>query len=556
MYSFLTFLELLGGLGLFLYGMRIMSDGIQRRSGSKFRRTLGIFTTNRFAGVLTGLGVTAIIQSSSATTVLLVSIVNAGLIGLEQAIGVIMGANIGTTLTGWIVSVLGFKFKITTLALPAIAIAMPMFFSKKEKLREIAGILIGFGILFLGLHMMKESVPDLKNNPEVLEFLSRFSDKGYLSLFLFVAVGTVLTVVVQSSSAAMAITLTMAYKGWIDFPTASAIVLGENIGTTITAYLASLGMNVNAKRAARAHMLFNLVGVAWMFLLFIPFLNGVDAIVPGDSADPHNIPIHLSAFHTAFNIANMGLLIGFVSFIARLARKMVPDPSEPEELKLTFISAQTAEDVESNLISAQAELARMAAMVYDMSTWVMNALQEDAEAIQQTRTKISEYEDKTDELQVSISLFLTNCMTGSLSEDQAHRIQAMYRMAHELENVGDSCKSVIRVLEKRALKEWTFHESGIDHLIEYQGHVMDFLKYNNDFLSRAISDFSLEFARSMEDNLNAQRNKLRKVVRRSLSTGTDVDVRGELAFLDIVRHMEQVGDACFNISEEIIEVSD
>lgn len=551
MTQFMQWLELLGGLGLFLYGMRVMSDGIQRRAGSKLKKTLSYLTINRFAGVGTGLAVTAIIQSSSATTVLLVSIVNAGLMGLEQAISVIMGANIGTTFTAWIVSLLGFKFKITILALPSVALGMLLSFSKSEKRREISGILIGFGILFLGLSIMKDSVPDIKNNPQALSFLAHFSDVNILNVMLFVLAGTLLTVCVQSSSAAMAITITMAYKGWITFPIAAAIVLGENIGTTITAYLASLGMKVPAKRAARAHMLFNLIGVAWILILFFPFVRMIDAIVPGNPADPTNIPFHLSAFHTVFNIANTCLLIGFIPMIAKVVERLVPSrPTLPERVeRLPFVRTQTAEDVESNLISAQAELGRMSSMVLDMSQWVLNSLQENNSSAARTREKIDEFEDLTDQIQQNTSEFLTDCMVGNLNEEQANRIRSMNRIAHELENIGDGCKKITYWLEKRASKKLEFHKSGVEELSDYNTHVLDFLKYNDDHLNNRMKEFSLDHAKKMEKDLNQQRNDLNKIVRKRLISGDDV--RAEMIFLDIVRHLEQMGDSCFNISEEI-----
>lgn len=547
-------LELIGGLGLFLYGMRVMSDGIQRRSGPRLQRILGMLTKNRFAGVATGLLVTGVIQSSSATTVLLVSIVNAGLMGLEQAIGVVMGANIGTTFTAWIISVIGFNFKITALALPSIAIGIPFFFSKHEKRRELAGVLIGFGILFMGLDVMKSSVPDLQGNPDVLSFLTHFTGGGYGSILFFVLVGTVLTVIVQSSSAAMAITITMAYKGWINMPIAAAIVLGENIGTTITAYLASLGMNENAKRTARAHMIFNLLGVGWILILFFPFLGLVDRLIPGDMSQATNIPYHLSAFHSMFNIINTAALISFVPIIAAIVRKMIPDRDDDDEQgHLKFISAQTAEDVESNLISARAELGRMAKIVYDMSLWVLNAIQEDKSEIKETRAKVNEFEALTDQIQNRISAFLTECMVqGNLSEEQGNRIRAMYRMAHEFENIGDGCKKIVAWLDRRAKKDSPFHKQAKEELSDYISHVLDFLKYNTDYLNSAVKQFSIDHAKAMEKNINQERNRLRKLVRSYLSSGGDV--RGEMIFMDIVRHLEQMGDCCFNVSEEIISI--
>lgn len=552
-YSWVRVLELFGGLGLFLYGMHVLSDAVQRRAGKRMRGIMAALTTNRFAGVLTGLGATAIIQSSSATTVLLVSLVNAGIVNLTQAIGVIMGANIGTTLTGWLVSILGFKFKIAAVALPAIAIGTPLFFSKVEKRREIAGILIGFGITFLGLSIMKDSVPNLRDNAHVLEFIAHFNKHNILVYPVFVLAGTLLTVLVQSSSAAMTITITMAFQGWINFPIAAAIVLGENIGTTITAYLASLGMNVHAKRAARAHLIFNLLGVCWMLLLINPFLSLIDAIVPGDAAEPKHLPFHLSAFHTMFNVLNTCLLIGFVKHIANLTKRWIPDSTDEKDTShLVFINTQTAEDVESNLISVQAELARMGEIVYNMSIWELNAMQEDSNELKDTRTKILQFEKETDEIQQNINIFLAECMSRGVSEEQARRIQSMYRMAHELERIADCCKHVINLLAKRANKEWSFHKKGVEDLAAYQGYVLDFLKYNSDYLANITPDFSLDTAKEMEDNLNQQRNKFRKLARKELANGDNI--KGEMIFLDLVRHMEQIGDCCFNIAEEISEL--
>jgi phosphate:Na+ symporter len=547
--SIMRFLELAGGLGLFLYGMHVLSDSVQRRAGKRMRHVLNIFTANRFAGVTTGLLVTTVIQSSSATTVLLVSIVNAGLMTLEQAIGVVMGANIGTTMTAWIVSLLGFQFKITAMALPAIAFGIPLFFSRREKHREIAGILIGFGILFLGLSVMKDSVPDIHGNPQVMAFVARFSGESILNVILFVVIGTVLTICVQSSSAAMAITITMAFKGWINFPAAAAIVLGENIGTTITAYLASLGMNVEAKRTACAHMLFNLIGVAWILAVFFPFLRAIDALVPGDCTDPHVLPFHLSAFHSVFNVANTALLVGFVPLLARLVRHMVPERAVIGRPHLALVTTQTAEDVDANLISAQAELGRMSGIVNDMALWVMNALQQDETLFHATRAKVAANENATDEIRDNINQFLTDCMTATLSEEQANRIRAMYRVAQELESIGDRCRNIMRRLNKRAKSQAAFHEAGVQDLAEYVGYVLDFLRYNHDSLTGKTAMDTLDTAKAMEKNLNHGRNRLRKMVHATLAGGADV--RGELIFLDIVRLLEQIGDHSYNIAREL-----
>jgi len=334
-YSFFDVLTLIGALGFFIYGMKVMSEGIQKVAGSKMRKVLGMMTSNRFKGIFTGFLITGLIQSSSATTVMVVSFVNAGLLSLIQSIGVIMGANIGTTITAWLISIIGFKVSISTFALPLIGFGLPLLFARGSKLKSWGEILIGFAILFIGLNELKESVPDLGSNPEILQFLSGFTNMGVLSVFLFIGIGTLVTISVQSSSAAMALTLVMANNGWIPFEMAAAMVLGENIGTTITANLAALIANVHAKRAARAHLIFNISGVVWMVIMFRPFLSMINhymiefqGVSPMDPGQPESIPIALSIFHTSFNIINTLILVWFVKPIANIAIKLVKSTGE------------------------------------------------------------------------------------------------------------------------------------------------------------------------------------------------------------------------------------
>ena len=553
MKGILQFLNLIGGLGVFLVGMRIMSDGIQKRAGNRLKSVLHTMTENRFAGVLTGVGVTSIIQSSSATTVLLVSLVNAGLVTLKQSIGVIMGANIGTTLTAWIVSIVGFKFKIASVALPAIAVAIPFYFSARTKRREIADILIGFGLLFLGLSFMKDSVPDIKNNPEVLAFLSDWSQWGYGSVLLFVLIGTLLTVVVQSSSAAMTITITMAFKGWITFPVAAAVVLGENLGTTITAYLASLPMNATAKRTARAHMMFNVLGVLWMLVVFIPFTRMVEALVPGDAADPANIPYHLSMFHTLFNISNTVLLVGFVGPISRVVEKMVKDDgvkSSKAPYNLILVPGSLPDAVDSNLITIRRDLATMAGEVSDMLMNVMNGANNPKE-FAKSKDDLTFREQRVDDMQEQMMGYLSKCTRQPLGVDQSKTVAAFLRMANELESVADSTYGIGLLLVKLHKKGWTFHDQGDSELIDYTSQVLDFLRYNQDFLDRKLEDYDINLAKSMEAGIDKMRNRLRKRSRKTIERDEDVDVKGELIFMDVVRHLEHIGDSSLNVSEAI-----
>ncbi len=553
MSAVLQILNLLGGLGIFLIGMKSMSDGIHKRSGDRLKTLLGALTTNRFMGVLTGLTATSIVQSSSATTVILVSLVNAGLVNLQQSIGVIMGANIGTTLTAWLVSVFGFKVKITSFALPAIALAIPFYFSKSDKKRDVAEAIIGFGLLFLGLHLMKESVPDIKNNPDVLQFLQHFTSMGYLSILIFVMIGTLLTVVVQSSSAAMAITLTMAYKGWIDFPIAAAIVLGENIGTTITAFLASLPMKSEAKRAARAHMFFNLMGVTWMLIVFFPFLKLVDYLVPGSVADPTHIPLHLSMFHTTFNITNTALLIWFVPLIANMVRKTVKDDEEGKEYgdyRFTPVPSNIPDAVESNLINVHAEAARMARENYATMEMIQGAVS-NFSRIDETSEHVGRVETYLDDMQEELTDFLVGCTRDSLSEIQARRVQSVQRIIYELESISDSAYSITMLLKKLKDGDMELHKKGPEELAEYAGRVLEFLKFNADNLARSSSAYRLEDALRFENTINAMRDELNKISRRKMAKKKRSELKGELIFRDIVRHLERIGDYSLNISQAL-----
>ncbi len=337
-YGFHDLLTLLGALGLFLYGMKVMSDALMELAGDNMRNILAASTANRFLAILTGVVTTAAIQSSSATTLMVVSFVNANLLTLTEAVGVIMGANIGTTITAWMISILGFKIKIQALALPLIGAGFLLTLSRADHHKSWGLFLIGFSILFIGLQFMQESVPDIRNHPEALAFLTEYTSRGYLSILLFIVIGTVLTLVVQSSSAAMALTLLMTFEGWLPFDMAAAMVVGQNIGTTITAVLAAIVANYQAKRAARAHLLFNLIGVLWILLLFYPFLNGVDYLVQQlEGASPFlavaTIPVALSLFHSSFNILNTVILVGFLPLIVRIAERMIPStPSVPQEI--------------------------------------------------------------------------------------------------------------------------------------------------------------------------------------------------------------------------------
>ena len=360
-YSVLDFLKLVGSLGVFLFGMKLMSESLQAVAGERMRSILASMTSRRFFGVLTGILITGIIQSSSATTVMVVSFVNAGLLSLVESVGVIMGANIGTTFTAWLISILGFKINISALSLPLIGLGFPLVFSKNSRRQAWGNVIVGFALIFLGLEFIKSSVPNIEDNPEIFAFLSEYTGKGLVSTLLFLGIGTLLTVVIQSSSATMALTLVMCNNGWISFEMAAAMVLGENIGTTITANIASSVANTSARQAARVHFMFNILGVIWIISVFGWFLAGIDRIMlftGGNSPfnNPSSIPIALSIFHSAFNIINVSILFWFAPVLARISHYLVRDHEEEEEFHLKYINIGTLSTAELGLLQAEKEI--------------------------------------------------------------------------------------------------------------------------------------------------------------------------------------------------------
>ena len=554
-------LNILGSLGVFLFGMKVMSEGIQKVAGNRLRSILSYMTQNRFAGVLTGFITTCLVQSSSATTVMVVSFVNAGLLTLVQSIGVVMGANIGTTLTGWLVSILGFKFKIANIALPAIGIGLPLIFSKLTKRKNIGEIFVGFGLLFLGLKFLKSSVPDIKNNPEVLQFLSNYTDLGILSLFLFIFVGVVLTIVVQSSSAAMTITITMAYSGWIDFPTACALVLGENIGTTITAYLASINGNYHAKRAARAHMIFNLMGVIWMIISFKYFIQFIDYLAPtevpygiasfDDSPDKFkNIPIHLSLFHTLFNIINVVVLIWFVPQIAAVVRRMVKptETEKKEDYKLEYFSTSVQPTPEISLLEAKKEVVYMSETINDFLASAIDTINNNSKGNKLEEARKAEI--LTDQMQVEISNYLSECAKHELSVQSSKDASDMIRIVNELESIGDSTFNLFLINEK--LNKDTLSTEMKKQINSLYNNVKEFLDWNHSFIIKDIKQMSkddLQESIKYENKIDDMRNDFIGLSGDRLSK--DSNSKTELLFIDIIKHLEHIGDFSLNISQAL-----
>lgn len=556
---FLHILTVIGSLALFLYGMKIMSDGIQKAAGERLHSIVNFMTGNRFVGVVTGFSITAVIQSSSATTVMVVSFVSAGVLTLTQSIGVIMGANIGTTVTGWIIAIFGFKMKIHELALPLIGIGLPLMFYKKLKKRDWGEAIIGFGILFIGLNFLKTTMQEIGLGAEDFSFITNFSNLGYFYILICVAIGTFITIMVQSSSAAMAVTLTMAATGLIDFPTAAAIILGENIGTTITAQLAAIGTNVNARRAAWVHTLFNIFGVIWVSIFFIPFLQIVDNIIPGDMFNPASgvltkemVSPHLAAFHTLFNITNTFIFIWFTPLLAKLVSFIVKSKKDNEAYHLKYISTAIQDTPEINILNAKKELLKMANITDQMFTKFLNIFENPDKKMGNEVSELIKMEETTDEMQMEISHFLVDCAKENLNETSANNVNAMIRIVHELESIGDSCVNLIILLQKRYDNKIVLHDNIMKEIEPYTKLVKDFIGFNGKHFLKHLSSEEIKKAYEIEHLIDTYRNDLKSASQERLQKGSNVV--GEILYMDILRHIERIGDYSLNISQALRQI--
>ncbi|MEP1152136.1 MAG: Na/Pi cotransporter family protein [Balneola sp.] len=555
-FGLFEFLNLMGSLGFFIYGMKVMSEGIQKVAGTKMRQILRSMTSNRFKGVLTGFALTALVQSSSATTVLVVSFVNAGLLALVESIGVIMGANIGTTVTAWLISIVGFKVKIATFALPIIAIGFPLLFVGKSRMKSWAEVLIGFALLFIGLAYLKDSVPDLQANPEILQFLSQFTDLGFLSTLIFVCIGTLLTVTVQSSSAAMALTLVMANNGWIDFNLAAAMVLGENIGTTITANLAALVANIHAKRAAAAHFIFNIFGVIWVIALMPVMLNIIDGYMANNYGaspfnDPESIPIALSIFHTVFNIMNTLLLIGFVGFIAKTVVRLIPSKGEDEEFHLEYIGTGMMQTAELSLEEATKEIAKFGEITSRMSEFLRELIETDKEKKQKKLLKkIKKYEEITDRIDDEVANYLMKVSEGSLSDESTRRVSNLLSISNDLERIADIIYQMSRDLEKFYEGDIIFNSEQIKGLISMLDVIDEAFEIMNTNLNEDYDDVSITPAVEKEMAVNKQKKRLQKKHVKRIETKV-YNINSDSVYKDLFYACEKVGDHIINVSEAI-----
>jgi phosphate:Na+ symporter len=546
-----TTLSILGSLGMFLFGMKIMSESLQKLSGERLRTIMRTMTGNRFAGVGTGFLVTCMVQSSSASTVMMVSFVNAGLLTLVEAIGMIMGANIGTTTTFWLVSFFGFKFSISAIALPIMGLALPLLFARKPRLRNLGEFCMGFGLLFIGLMFLKDAVPDIKNNPEVLEFIKDYAGHGLASTLIFLGFGILLTIIVQSSSVAGAITLTMAYKGWIDFPAACAITLGENIGTTITANLAALGGNVQAKRAARVHFIFNVIGVVWAIALFNPFVNFVQDLVPADATDPVHMPLHMAAFHTLFNVLNTALLIGFVPQLARLAERLVKDrPAKPARDHMDYDSPLVPRTGELNLAEAERDLQRMGAITRELVMGFSDLFENPPADLEARMTELKELEKESDRRALATTQYLLRCASGGLSEETRARVTSMLRVVAELEDICDCGYRLVLLAERKHRKRRQHPPEVTRQVRDFSQLLLQFMDFYSSRLTTGVVTADMETAYQLENLIDAFRKNLRKESVRRMRVSGDV-IKAEMLYIDMLNNMESIGNHSLNVLQAL-----
>lgn len=556
-YSFFDFLRLIGSLALFLYGMKIMSEGLQKFAGDSLRRILTAMTTNRVTGVLTGVLITALIQSSSATTVMVVSFVNAGLLTLTQSIGVIMGANIGTTVTAWLISALGFKVDIAAFALPLLAFALPLFFSGKSSRKSIGEFVFGFAFLFMGLQSLKANAPDLGANPEMLAFVQNYTDMGFFSIILFLFIGTILTMIVQASAATMAITLIMCANGWIDYHLGVALVLGENIGTTITANLAALTGNTQARRAALAHLVFNVFGVMWVLVLFYPFTNAVSWFVTHvmKVSDPAvAVSFKLAAFHTAFNISNTFIMIWFVSLIEKTVCTLIKPKVEDEEYRLRYITGGMLSTAELSILQAHKEISLFAERTARMFNMVKELFYEkNEETFLKTYSRIEKYENISDRMEIEIANYLTEVSEGRLSSESKEEIRIMLRAVSEIESIADSCNNLARSIKRRNEFKSEFTEEQNKHLDHMFELVSGALNRMNLILHKPeLVHDDINPSYNIENEINNYRNQLKSRNIEDINNKL-YQYQDGVYYMDMVSESEKLGDYVLNVVQAVIE---
>lgn len=563
-FGFFELLQLIGALGIFIYGMKVFSDGLQKVAGNKLRSILKGMTSTRFRGILTGFTATTITQSSSTTTVMVVSFVNAGLITFLESTGVVMGANIGTTVTAWMISIFGFKMQITPFAIALIGIFFPFIFFGREKLRNLAEAMIGFGILFIGLDFIKNGVPNIQDNPEMFMFLDQFTEYGFASILIFVVAGTILTLITQSSSAASAITLVMLFEGWIDFPIAAAMVLGENVGTTVTANIAAIVGNVYAKQAARFHFVFNIFGVLWMLALIDPFLMGIDAamgyFIPEAASIMNttsevgraNATLALSLFHTVFNVLNVLLLAAFVPKIVSLIKKYQKEEKDTQH-RLQYISSGMMSSPELSMSQAHKEIELFARLLDKMHFNFKGLLFNKQKKQEQFLEKIEKREQITDNIELEIAEYLTKISSYNLTEGASRRIRGMHSIINDLERVGDIYFQMSKTFERMKSEGNELPDEAMEKLDKMLNLVHDAIRNVRENLALDSENIDLEQSLHLENTIDLYRDELLEYHYAQLESKTYSNQVG-FVFLDYLNRLEKIGDHLFNANEALAGV--
>ena len=538
-----TLLSLIGSLGFLLFGMKLMSDGIQKSAGEKLQRALSVLTGNRFLSLLTGLVVTMIIQSSGATTVMVVTFVNAGLMSLKQSVGVIFGANIGTTITAWIVSIFGFNFDISNFAIPLFGIGYFLTLVRKGRYKNISESIMGFGLLFLGLAGLSDVF-----TPEQVGWMFQIHGDGFLAIMLGFIIGIIITAILHSSSAFSAIVITMAFNGLIDWSMAAAMTLGSNIGSTIDAILAAVGKSADAKRSAVIHIMFNVFGTTLALIFFHPFLELVTFLTPGRANS--NIAIRISMLHTVFKVISTLVLLPLQAPLIKLSQLMIKDkPGKvSKHYKLVFSTQFGKESITTYIIQAEKAVSDMAEKVIDLfndiETGITNRTKDYIEAVQE---ESSFKENYIDEMHEQITNYLVKCESLQLTEKQRLHVSNMIQIIDELEYASDSCYSCIKLIIKSIDKNMKYAKEDMERLLPYLELARQFLKFVQKNLNIKLTIAKLNLAKEIEKGIDAFRKDLKKTARKRLEAGADV--KTELLYIDIVREVEHIGDDCYNISE-------
>lgn len=558
-YGLFDFLKLIGSLGVFLFGMKLMSEALQKVAGSRMRHILSAMTSNRVKGVITGILITAIIQSSSATTVMVVSFVNAGLLSLIESIGVIMGANVGTTVTAWLISILGFKVSMAEISLPMIGLCLPLLFSGKRSRKSWGELIIGFGLLFIGLEFLKNSMPNLNDNPEIFTFLQEYTDMGYASYFLFMLIGTALTILIQSSSATMALTLVMCANGWISYDIAASMVLGENIGTTVTANLAAMVANTTAKRAALAHFVFNVFGVIWVLSIFPVFLNWIEKLsvflgIGNPATDIEAVPMALSLFHTAFNIANLLILIWFTKLIARLVSKLIPmRESNEDAFTLKHIKIGLLSTPDTSLFQAKEEITLYGNNTRDMFHKVTECLNLSAKDFEKPFENLIRLEDESDNVEIEIANYLTKVSESKLSTENSQRIRAMFKIVSDIESIADSSLNVAKAINRRNEQNVVFPEeltNKLKHMFALVEETLNTMCLNLAMEYKAVN---AKKAYELERSINDYRTILKQEHLIAIEEKR-YDYPTGILYNDMFSECEKIGDYAINVTQAIKEI--